>query len=101
MVIKEKGASNIQVKIINEEIEEVVHKIGTLKAKLADEQGKFTDLEQQRERQRRAWSNNKDLKEMHVEVLSLMMKESIQVVENMNSEAKFSKAEVRLKMKDA
>ena len=44
-VIKEKGASNIQVKIINEEIDEVNQKIGSIKSKLTDEQAKFSDLE--------------------------------------------------------
>lgn len=57
-------------------------------------------MEQKRERHRRQWANDKNLKEMHIEILNLMMKESIQVVENMNSETKFSKAEVRLKLKD-
>lgn len=101
VVIKDKGAGNIQVKIINEEIDEVNQKIGSIKSKLADEQTKFTDLENQRERYKRQWANDKSLREMHVEILNLMMKESVQMVENISSEAKFSKAEVRLKLKDA
>lgn len=75
--------------------------IGSLKSKLGDEQTKFNELENQRERFKRQWANDKSLKEMHVEVLNLMMNESVQMVENINSEAKFTKAEVRLKLKDA
>lgn len=101
LVIKDKGASNIQVKIINEEIDEVNQKIGSIKSKLADEQARFNDLEGKRERFKRSWANDKSLTEMHIEVLNLMMNESVQMVENINSEAKFTKAEVRLKLKDA
>lgn len=44
LVIKEKGASNIQVKIINEEIDEVSQKIGAIKTKLAEEESRFDKL---------------------------------------------------------
>jgi len=89
VIVKDKGPTNIQVKIINEEIDDVNQKIGSHKAKLKDEENKFKELEQNRERYKRSWQNDKSLKEMHLEVLNLMMKESIQIVENMNAESKF------------
>lgn len=52
-------------------------KIGSLKSKLQDEQARYNELESNRERQRRSWLNDKQLKEMHLEVLNLMLKESI------------------------
>ena len=38
---------------------------------------------------------------MHIEVLQVMMRESIQVVENVELDAKASKVEMKLKIKDA
>ena len=38
LVIKDKGSGNIQVKIINEEIDEVNSKVSNLKTKINDEQ---------------------------------------------------------------
>jgi len=46
------------------------------------------------------WTNDKSLKDIHVEVLAAMMKESIQAVENMDIDTKFQKAEIRNKIKD-
>lgn len=43
IVIKEKGQSNIQVKIINEEIDEVNQAIGSLKQQLEDDLSKMHD----------------------------------------------------------
>lgn len=100
MVVKDKGPSNIQVKIINEEIEEVNQKLNLLKSKLKEEEARHQDLENNRERFRRAWGNDSQLTEMHLEILNLIMKESIQVVENLTSETRFQKAEIRLKVKD-
>ena len=74
-VIAEKGQGNIQVKIINEEIDEVNQKIGGFKVKLQEEQRRFSDLEGQRDDFKRSWTKDKSVKEMHVEVLSALMKE--------------------------
>lgn len=100
MVVKDKGPSNIQVKIINEEIEEVNQKLNHLKSKLKEEESRHQELENNRERFRRAWANDSNLTEMHLEILNLIMKESIQVVENLTTETRFQKAEIRLKVKD-
>jgi hypothetical protein len=41
LVIRDRGQGNIQVKIINEEIDEVNQKIGGMKAKRSEEQQRF------------------------------------------------------------
>lgn len=41
------------------------------------------------------------LHSMHLEVLQLMLKESIQIVENIETNTKYQRAEVKLKIKDA
>ena len=48
-----------------------------LKVKLKEEQSKFHELEQRRDVFARTWKNDNSLKDMHIEVLNLMMKESI------------------------
>jgi hypothetical protein len=68
---------------------------------LQDEIAKFHELEQQRERYKRAWNNDKNLNELHLEVLNLMLLESVQIIANMESETRFNKADIRLKLKDA
>ena len=47
------------------------------------------------------WLEDKDLHIIHVEVLQAMMRESIQVVENVDVDGKFQKGEIKLKIKDA
>jgi hypothetical protein len=89
VVVKDKGPSNIQVKIINEEIEEVNQRLLGLKNKLKEGEARHGELEQNRERFRRAWQNDPSVTEIHMEVLSLIMKESIQVVEKMSTETRF------------
>ena len=88
------------MKIINEEIEETNAKITSFKFQLKEEKTKFDHLEVSRDKLKRNWKQDRGMKELHIEVLNLMMKESIQVVENLNQETKFTKAEVRLKLKD-
>lgn len=50
LIIKEKGASNIQVKIINEEIEEVNQNINQIKHKHEDESARLYKLQSERDR---------------------------------------------------
>ena len=50
IVIKEKGQSNIQVKIINEEIDEVNQVIGGLKQQLDEDLNRMHDKINQREK---------------------------------------------------
>ena len=38
---------------------------------------------------------------MHVEILQLMLKESIQIVENIETNTKYQKDEIKLRIKDA
>ena len=49
VVIKEKGQGNIQVKIINEEVDEAQTNISSLKKKLEDEYDKFNELASKRD----------------------------------------------------
>ena len=88
LVIKEKGSSNIQVKIINEEIDEVSQKIGAIKTKLADDESRFDALLAERDKIQNKWHKVDSLHPMHIEVLQLMMKESIQIVENIETSTK-------------
>ena len=60
-MIRERGGGNIQVKIINEEIDEVNQKIATLRAKVNDEKAKFNQQAERRELLERAWRNDKSL----------------------------------------
>lgn len=85
LVIKEKGSSNIQVKIINEEIDEVNQKINQIQSKLSDEEKRFENLLNERENMQKKWLKDGQLHPMHLEVLQLMMKESIQIVENIET----------------
>ena len=77
------------MKIINEEIDEVNQKIAALRAKVNDEKTKFNQQAERRDLLERAWRNDKSLQEIHVEVLQLMMSESIKIVENMELDTKY------------
>jgi uncharacterized coiled-coil DUF342 family protein len=89
VIVKEKGAGNIQVKIINEEIDEVNMKIGGLKVKLKEDQNKFHELQQRRDMYLKAWKQDRTLRDVHVEVLQLMLNESITMIENMEIDTKY------------
>lgn len=47
------------------------------------------------------WLKDNQLHPMHLEVLQLMMKESIQIVENIETSTQHQKADVQLKIRDA
>jgi ribosomal protein L25 (general stress protein Ctc) len=71
-----------------------------IKVRLKDEQNKFHDLESRRDVFSRSWNSDKSLKEMHLEILNLMMKESSKMIENLDFDTKFQKAEIKIKIKD-
>ena len=100
VIIREKGASNIQVKIINEEIEEVKQRMDTVQNKLNEENKKFEEFAMKRESMQRQWQMDKGLKDMHLEVLELMMKEQITVVEKMEQQTLTSKSDIKVKVKE-
>ena len=58
-------------------------------------------LQEERDNIQKRWHTDKGLLPMHIEILQLMMRESIQVVENVELDAKASKVEMKLKIKDA
>lgn len=99
-MVKEKGSTNIQVKIINEEIEEVEQKRNQFQSRLNEENGKFEDLEKKRDTMQRSWLNDRNLHDMHQEVLSLMVKESVQAIEKLEQQTITQKSDIRLKMKE-
>ena len=49
----------------------------------------------------RAWRHDKKLQPIHHEVLGLMLRESVKIVENMELDTKYQKAEITLMIKDA
>jgi len=99
-VIKEKGQGNIQVKIINEEVEESQTNIGSLRKKIEEENNKFNELASKRDSFAKSWKNDRNLSEMHIEVLHLMLRESVQIVENMDSDTKWQRGEIKIKCRD-
>ena len=49
----------------------------------------------------KVWLSDKKLHSIHIEVLQAMLRESIQVVENVEVDGKFQKGEIKLKIRDA
>jgi ArsR family metal-binding transcriptional regulator len=49
LVIKEKGQGNIQVKIINEEVDEAQTNIGSMRKRLEEENNKYNELASKRD----------------------------------------------------
>jgi hypothetical protein len=49
----------------------------------------------------RAWRHDKKLQSIHHEVLGMMLRESVKIVENMELDTKYQKAEITLMIKDA
>jgi predicted RNase H-like nuclease (RuvC/YqgF family) len=88
------------VKIINEEIDESQTNIASLRKKVEDETHKFNELAQRRDSFVKSWKQDKSLNELHMEVLHLMLRESIQIVENMQCDTMWQKGEVKIKIRD-
>lgn len=76
-------------------------KINTIKTKLAEDESRFDALLTERDNIQKRWLKDPSLHPMHLEVLQLMLKESIQIVENIETNTKHQRAEVKLKIKDA
>lgn len=49
----------------------------------------------------RAWRHDKKLQPIHHELLGMMLRESVKIVENMELDTKYQKAEITLMIKDA
>lgn len=71
-----------------------------MRKKLDEENRKFDDLASKRDVYVKSWKNDKTLNEMHIEILHLMLRESIQIVENMDSETRWQKGEIKIKIRD-
>ena len=88
------------MKIINEEIEEVKQRMDTVQGKLNDENKRFEEMVLKRENIKRQWASDKSLKDMHIEVLELIMKEQITIVEKMEQQTLTSKSDIKVKVKE-
>jgi hypothetical protein len=88
------------VKIINEEVDEQQTNIGLMWKNLEGEQRRFDEMATKRDVFAKSWKNDKTLNEMHVEVLHLMLRESVCIVENMELDTKWQKSEIKLKIRD-
>ena len=76
------------MKIINEEIDETTFKLSGLKTKLEEEKHRYQDLHDKRDTMQKSWHSDKNLNELHFEVLALMMNESDQIVNNIELDTK-------------
>ena len=81
-IIREKGKDNIQVKIINEEIEETNNQIQELKKVLETTNQKVMILLKRRENFAQEWKNS-GLKDIQLEILNHIVRENTILVENM------------------
>jgi hypothetical protein len=101
LVVREKGLENIQVKIINEEVEEVKNKLKSVTSHILREQEKFKDLVVKRQQIQAKIDQDSELIEVQRDMLKLILSESTRVVEKMELESQYHKGEVRQKIKDA
>ena len=92
-LIKEKGKDNIQVKIINEEIEESNNQIKELKNLFEQTNQKVIMLLKRRENFSNDWKNG-GMRDIQLEVLNHIMRENTILVENMEFSRKEQKADL-------
>ena len=88
------------MKIINEEVDEAQTQIASTRKRLEEENARFNECAAKRDVLVKSWKLDGSISEMHVEVLHLMLRESIQVVENMDSDTRWQKGEVKIKIRD-
>lgn len=98
-IIREKGKDNIQVKIINEEIEETNNQISELKKVLDSTNQKVMILLKRRENFASEWKSS-GLKEIQLDLLNHIVRENTILVENMEFSRKEQKADLQLKIKE-
>lgn len=98
-VMREKGKDNIQVKIINEEIDETNNQIREFKVHLDNNNTKMISLIKRREYFNNEWKQAGH-KELALELLGHIMKENIILVENLEFQRKEQKADLQIKIKD-
>ena len=71
-----------------------------MRKKIEEENNKFNELASKRDSFAKNWKNDRSLSEMHIEVLHLMLRESVQIVENMDSDTKWQRGEIKIKCRD-
>lgn len=92
-LMRDKGKDNIQVKIINEEIDETNNQIKELKNQLEATNQKVIMLLKRRENFANDWKMA-GLRDLSLEVLNHIMRENTILVENMEFSRKDQKAEL-------
>lgn len=99
-VLREKGKDNIQVKVINEEIEETNNQIQEFKKQLEATNQKTLLLLKRRENFPNDWKAA-GIKDLGIEILNHIMRENTILVENLEISRKEQKSDVQLKIKDS
>jgi hypothetical protein len=101
-IIREKGSGakdSIQVKIINEEVEETQNQIAELKKNLDSTNQRVAQLLKRREQFSQEWKQS-GAKEIALEVLNHVMRENTILVENMEFSRREQKADLQIKIKE-
>ena len=98
-LLREKGKDSIQVKIINEEVEETNNQISEMKKHLDATQSRVTSLLKRREQFPNEWKSA-GIRELGVEILQHIMRENTILVENLEFSRKEQKADLQLKVKE-
>jgi predicted RNase H-like nuclease (RuvC/YqgF family) len=82
-IIKEKGKDSMQLKLVNEEVDEVNQQMRELKTQLDNSLTKMISLQKRRDQFQSEWrqAGHKDLA---IELLSHILKENIILVENLD-----------------
>ena len=96
-LLRDKSKDNIQVKIVNEEIEETSGQLKELKNQMEQATQKMSGLVKKRDSFSSEW---KSYGQLAVELLSHIMKENIVLVENMDYSRNEQKQDMQLKIKE-
>ena len=98
-VIKEKGKDSMQLKLINEEIDESNTQMREFKTQLDNSNTKIISLQKRRDQFLGEW-RNAGHKDLAIELLGHILKENIILVENLEFQRKEQKVELQLKLKE-
>jgi len=71
-----------------------------MRKNLEVEQRKFDEVAIKRDTFVKTWKSDKSLNDLHIEVLHLMLRESVCIVENMELDTRWQKCEIKLKIRD-
>lgn len=92
-IIREKGRDNIQVKIINEEMEESSQQLKELRLQLEGVNSKMMQLLKKRESFQSEWKQG-GLRDLQLEILNHILRENTILVENLEYTRKEQKSDL-------